>query len=84
MDTKVGNVTHFYTRLSVAIIELTDELKVGDEIRIKGHTSDFTQTVASIQVEHQDVPSAKAGDAIGLKAIEHAREGDEVFKILPE
>lgn len=84
METKVGNVTHYYTRLLVAIIELTDELKVGDQVHIKGHTSDFTQTVASIQIEHQDVPSAKAGDAIGLGVIEHAREGDEVFKVLPE
>lgn len=84
MEMKIGKVTHFYTHLSVAIIELTDELKVGDQIRAKGHTTDFTQTVASMQIEHQNVPTAKAGDAVGLQVVEHAREGDEVFKILPE
>ena len=84
MEVTVGKVTHYFTRISVAIVELTDELNVGDEIHIKGHTSDFSQTVDSMQLEHQDVPSAKSGDAIGLKVIEHAREGDEVFKVIPE
>ena len=82
MEVKIGTVTHFYTRLSVAIIELTDELNIGDSIHIKGHTSDFTQTVESMQVEHEGVTSAKAGDAIGLMVSEHAREGDEVFKVI--
>ena len=84
MEVKIGSVTHYYTRLGVAIVELTGQLKVGDEVRIKGHSSDFTQPVGSMQIEHQNVPLAEAGNSIGLKVIEHAREGDEVFKVLPE
>ena len=79
---KVGKVTHYFTKIGVAVVELNGTLKVGDKIRIKGATSDFTQTVESMQIEHQPVEEAKAGQSIGLKVIEHAREGDTVFKIV--
>jgi putative protease len=77
----VGKVTHYYTHLSVAVVELEDELKIGDVIHIKGHTSDFTQTVDSMQIEHQPIEVAKPGQAIGLKVKEHARENDIVYKV---
>ncbi|MBI4029922.1 hypothetical protein HY373_01955 [Candidatus Berkelbacteria bacterium] len=80
-ETEVGKITHYYTHLDVAILELKGALKIGDKIHIKGHTSDFTQEVNSIQVEHQPVEEAKSGDVVGLKVNEHAREGDSVFKI---
>ncbi|MFH0852258.1 MAG: hypothetical protein V1845_01460 [bacterium] len=78
----VGKIVHFYTNIGVGIIELTDELKVGDKIHIKGHTSDFEQTVDSMQIEHENVQAAKAGDSVGLKASNNVKEGDEVFKVL--
>lgn len=81
-EKEVGKVTHYYTHLDVAIVELKDGLKVGDKIHIKGHTSDFTQEVESIQVEHQPVEEAKGGDVVGLKVSEHAREGDTVYKVV--
>lgn len=84
VEIKIGTVSHYYSKLSVAILELAGELKVGDQIRVKGHTSDFEQTVGSMEIEHTDVPIAKKGDVIGLKMVEHAREGDEVFKVVPE
>ena len=84
VEIKIGTVSHYYSKLSVAILELAGELKVGDQIRVKGHTSDFEQTVGSMEIEHTDVPIAKKGDVIGLKVAEHAREGDEVFKVVPE
>jgi putative protease len=84
MEVKVGTIAHYYSRLGVAIVELTDQLKVGDQVHVKGHSSDFTQPVGSMQIEHQSVLSAEAGNSIGLKVIEHAREGDDVFKVLPE
>ena len=80
-EEEVGNVAHYYTHLSVAVVELKGDLKVGDQIHVKGATSDFTQKVESMQIEHESVQEAKAGQSIGLKVAAHAREGDKVFKV---
>lgn len=80
-EREVGVVTHYYTKIGVAVIELSDALRVGDTIHIKGATSDFTQKVESIQIEHKSVEEAKKGDSIGLKVKEHAREHDKVFVV---
>ena len=80
-ETKVGTVTHWYGDINVAGIDLEGDLEVGDTIHIVGNTSDFTQTVESMQVDHEDVDKAGAGDSIGIKVTEHARENDEVFKV---
>lgn len=81
-EKEVGKVTHFFTNISVAVIELSDELSVGDTIHIKGATSDFTQLVESMQIEKKPVEKAEKGQSIGLKVTEHAREGDKVYKII--
>lgn len=82
-EKKIGRVTHYFGKISVAILELTDDsLSVGDTIHIKGHTSDFSQKVESMQIEHKDVPKAEIGQSIGLKVIAHAHEHDEVFKVI--
>ncbi len=82
VERKIGVITHYYGNIGVAGLSLTDgELISGDTIHIKGHTSDFTQRVDSIQVEHEPVDVARAGDEVGIKVIEHAREHDEVFKV---
>lgn len=81
-EEKIGVVTHYFGKIGVAAIKITaGELKVGDTIRVKGHTSDFTQTVDSMQLEHDRVTTAKVGDAVGIKVPEHAREHDEVFRV---
>jgi len=80
----VGTVSHYYGKLGVAGIDLSGELKVGDTIRILGHTSDFTQTVNSIQIEHETVESAKAGEPIGVKVKERVRVHDQVLLIAPD
>lgn len=80
-EKEVGKVTHFYTNLGVAIIELSEPLITGDKIHIKGATSDFEQTVNSIQIEHETVEKAQAGQIIGLKVIEKVRDNDVVFKV---
>ena len=80
-EEEIGKVTHYFTKIGVAVIEVTGNLKVGDTIHIKGATSDFTQKVDSMQVEHKNVDEAKAGDSVGLKVAEHAREGDTVYKV---
>ena len=81
-EIEVGKVTHYYTKIGVAIIEVTDAIKVGDEIHIKGHTTDFTQKIASMQVEHENVEVAEAGQSIGMAVKEHVRGHDVVYKAL--
>jgi putative protease len=77
---KIGDVSHYFTRIEVAVVELVDELKVGDNIHIKGATTDFTQEVESIQIHHDQVEAAATGDSIGLQVDHRVRQGDEVFK----
>ncbi len=80
-EMKVGKVTHFFTKIGVAVIEVTDgSIKVGDELHIKGHTSDFKQKVTSMQVEHENVEMAEPGQSIGLKVNEPVRANDLVYK----
>lgn len=77
----IGKITHYFGKISVAVIELEGELKVGDTIRIVGGNRDFTQVVESMEMEHQKVEKAKAGDRVGLKVIQKVREGDKVYKV---
>jgi putative protease len=77
----VGKVTHYFTKIGVAVVELTGELKVGDRVSIEGATTNFEQTVNSMQIEHKDVTVATAGQAIGLKVDQRVREGDLVYKL---
>ena len=78
---EIGKITHYFTNIGVGVIELSGELKIGDTISIEGATTNFTQKVDSMQVENQNVESAKAGDSIGLKTKERVREGDLVYKV---
>ena len=81
-EERVGIVTHYYGDLSVAAMKMeSGSLRVGDTIRVLGHTSDFRQRVDSMQVERQPVSEATAGQEIGLKVTEHARENDLVYKV---
>ena len=83
-EAKIGHVTHYFSKVQVAAIELTDgELSVGDTIHIKGHTSDFTQQVTSMQIDRVEVPKATLKQSVGIQVVEHARVGDEVFKVVP-
>jgi len=81
-EKEIGKISHYYGRLSVGIIELSDTLKVGDTIHIKGHTSDFTQGVDSMQIEHANVQEAKAGDSVGIKVIQKVHPGEKVFQVI--
>lgn len=84
METKIGHITHFYNRISVAVLELTDKLEVGDKVHILGHTTDFVQNITSMEIEHKKVTSVGPGDEVALKVIEPVRNGDEIFKIIEE
>jgi putative protease len=78
----IGKITHYYGHLSVGIIELSDVLKVGESIHIKGHSSDFNQPISSMQIEHAAVKEAKAGDSIGIKVDQKVHENDAVYKVI--
>ncbi len=81
-EVKIGRVTHYFGKIGVAAIEITEGgLKVGDTLHIVGHTSDFFQKVHSMQVEHEDVEKAVAGQSIGIKVDEHTRVHDEVYLV---
>jgi translation elongation factor EF-1alpha len=82
-EIEIGVITHYYGQISVAIIQLSDVLKVGDNIHIKGHTSDVTQEITSMQIEHKEVQEAKAGDLVGIKVIQKIHPHDKVFKVTP-
>jgi translation elongation factor EF-1alpha len=81
-EVEIGVISDFFARPVVAAIELTAELKSGDKIHIKGHTTDIEMTVDSIQIHNQNVPTAKAGDAVGIKVPDKVRHGDKVFKVI--
>jgi putative protease len=78
---KVGEITHYFTRIGVAVVMLSGALKVGDRIAIKGMTTNFEMKVASMQVEGAEIEEAGAGDDIGMKVDDRARQGDLVYKL---
>ena len=81
MGEEVGKVVNFLDKISVAIIELSGALKNGDKIRIKGTETDFEQTAESMQIEHNVVESASAGQSIGLKVSSPVKKNDKVYKL---
>lgn len=82
-EVKVGEVVKFFAKPSVAAIVITDGvLRAGDTIHIKGHTSDFTQKVESMQIDNQVVPEANVGDDVGIETAERARPGDIAYKVV--
>lgn len=78
---KVGKITHYFSKIGVAIVQLEDELSVGQSIKISGHDKEFTQEVKSIQSEHQQVEKATKGQSVGLKIDQEVKEGDEVYLV---
>jgi len=79
-EKKIGKITHFFGKINVGVLELDKELKVGDKIHVVGGGDrDFVQEITSIQVEHENIDKASAGDAVGIKLDEDAKAGDEVF-----
>lgn len=82
-EKQIGKITHYFSRINVGIIELSDSLKVGERIHIKGHSEDFEQTIDSMQIEHASVTEANAGESVGISVSKKVHENDAVYKILP-
>lgn len=82
-EIEIGKVTHYFSKIGVVVIAITqDSLKVGDTIHVKGHTSDFQQKVDSMQLDGVPVETAVPGQSVGMKSKDHAREHDQVFKVV--
>jgi putative protease len=84
MERRIGWVTHYYNNIGVAVLDLQDALEVGEQIHITGHTTDFIQTVSSMEVDHEKVQAVAAGADVALKVDERVREGDAVYKVRGE
>lgn len=83
MDTEkeIGTVTHYFDHLGVAVFKITEDLKKGDKVKVKGHTTDFEQVISEMQINHENVELAQKGSEVGVKVDEVTREGDKVYKI---
>ena len=82
---KVGFVSNYYSKISVAAVEITGgTVSLGDTLHFLGHTTNFESKVASMQIEHKSVTTAKKGDSVGVKISEKARRGDKVYKIVAD
>ncbi len=82
-EEEIGRVVDYFAKIGVAGIDLTGKLSAGDTIHIKGHTTDLEQVVESMQVEHDQVDEAGAGDRIGIKVSDRCRNGDRVYRVAP-
>lgn len=81
-EEKVGVVVKYFAKPGVAAVFLEGQLRVGERIHIKGHTTDLEQTVESMQIENEPVDRAKAKDDVGIKVKERVRPNDDVYKIV--
>jgi putative protease len=80
-EERVGVVTDYFARIGVAAIDLDGALRAGDTLHIVGHTTDLTQQVESMQIEHEQVNEAKAGDPVAIKVSDRCRHGDVVYRV---
>ena len=81
MERRIGEITHYFNKIGVAVLGLRDELSVGDQIHVIGHTTDLVQTVDSMEIDREKVETAGPGDDVALKVEARVREGDELFLI---
>jgi len=82
MEIEIGKVKHYYNHISVAVLALEDGLKLGDRIHVRGHCTDFTQRVSSMEVEHHLVLWVNPGDEAAIKVIEPVHEHDVVYRVV--
>lgn len=82
MDIQIGKVTHYYDKIGVAVIEVTNQpLKVGDTVKVSGHDNEFTQKISSLQVEHDQVSEVGVGESCGMKVDEPVKAGDVLYLV---
>ena len=84
MEMQIGIITHYYNRISVAVLALSEKLELGDMIHISGHTTNFNQRVSSMEIEHKKVFTVSPGDEVAIKVVEPVRRGDAIYKVMTE
>ena len=82
MEIHIGRISHYYDRICVAVLSLTDTLQIGDQVHITGHATDFIQEVTSMEIEHEKVFAVGPGDEVALKVDQPTKKGDKLYKIL--
>ena len=82
-EVPIGEVTHYFSRVGVAVMNISAPLRKGDWIRVSGHTTDLHQRIDSMEIEHQQVEEAKPGDGVAIKVSDRVRVGDSVY-LAPE
>jgi translation elongation factor EF-1alpha len=80
-DEKIGEVTHYFGKINVAVLKIKKGIKLGENLHFVGKHTDFSQEIKSLQIEHQDVPEAEAGSDVAMKVKERVRPGDTVFRL---
>ena len=81
MEKEIGKVTHYYNKAGVAVVKLSDKIALGDEIKFKRGDAEFTEKVGSMQIDHENVDSAKNGDEVAIKISQPTKEGTVVYKV---
>ncbi|NIM95527.1 MAG: hypothetical protein GTO18_17660 [Anaerolineales bacterium] len=76
---RIGEVTHFFGKINVAVVDLKEELKIGDPVHFLGRNTDFRQTVTSMEVEHEPISVGEAGSEVAMKVVQRVRRGDKLF-----
>jgi putative protease len=81
----VGTVSHYFKGPGVAVVQITEgDLALGDTVRFRGHTSDFTERITSMEVDHQKMERATAGHEVAIQVVARVRQHDQVFKVTPD
>ncbi len=81
-EQEVGKVSHFYGHVGVMAVDLTGALHVGDTLHVRGHSEDFTLTIDSMQIEHENVAEAHPGDSVGIRVTHKVHPGDTVYRVV--
>jgi len=82
VETLAGRIIKYYARIGVASVEVIDNLKVGDNIHIRGHTTDFEQRIDSMELKHQKLEKAEKGHIVGIKVTDFVRKSDLAYKVI--
>ena len=81
-EKEIGIVSHYFGKVGVGMIQLTDGIKIGDTIHVKGHSGDFTQQVSSMQQDYKNIQEAGAGQEVAIKLDQKTHENDKVYKVI--
>lgn len=80
-EKEIGKVSHYYDKIGVMVVKLTDKVSVGDKVKVKRGDEEFEETIESMQIEHENIDKAKKGDEIAIKVSGEAKEGAAVYRV---